>query len=103
MDKRIDRVFVYMMANRPRGVIYTGLSTELLSRALTHKTKLIKSFTNKYNCDLLVYYEIHTDIEQAAQRERLLKKWRRQWKIDLIEQQNPQWYDLFEDLMNKAG
>jgi putative endonuclease len=67
-----------------------------------HRNKIVKGFTEKYNLTQLVYYEIHDDIHAAAHRERLMKKWKREWKIELIEKKNPHWADLHADLKRKA-
>ena len=98
MDKRS---FVYMVTNRPKGVIYTGLTNNLLRRIEEHKAGIIEGFTQDYNAKILVYYEIHEDITEAAKRERRIKDWKRDWKINLIERSNPNWYDLHEDLKKK--
>ncbi len=94
--------FIYILTNKPYGTLYIGLTTNLVKRIDDHKNKVVKGFTAKYNLTNLVYYEIHEDIEKAAQRERLMKKWKRDWKIELIEKANPQWYDLYEDLTKKV-
>lgn len=98
----MEAVFIYMMANMPKGVLYTGPTTNLLKRVEDHKSKVAKGFTEKYNCTTLVYYEMHQSLEAAAQRERLLKKYRRELKERLIEEGNPLWHVLYEDLKKKA-
>lgn len=103
MDRRIDRVFLYILTNKRYGTLYTGLTTDLLRRVEEHRIKVADGFTRKYNLTQLVYYEIHDDIEQAAHRERLMKKWKRQWKIELIEKQNPDWADLYEGVKKKVN
>lgn len=102
MAKRIDRVFIYILTNKRYGTLYIGLTTNLTKRIDEHKKKIVKGFTEKYNLTQLVYYEIHDDINVAAHRERLMKKWKREWKITLIEKQNPHWVDLYADLKRKA-
>ena len=77
--------------------MYIGVTNNLESRTLQHKNKIIKGFTSKYNLDKLVYYETYYDIESAIMREKELKHWNRQWKIELIEKQNPEWQDLSKD------
>lgn len=89
---------VYIVTNKPKGVLYTGISSELAQRVWQHKEKIYKGFTQKYNCSLLVYYEIFDDPENAIKREKRLKHWLRQWKIELIEKANPEWQDLYEDI-----
>jgi putative endonuclease len=90
--------YVYILANKRNGTLYVGISRNVLNRNFQHKTKINKdSFTAKHNIDKLVYYETFTDVYVAISREKQLKKWRRQWKIDLIEKDNPAWKDLFDD------
>ena len=86
---------VYMMASQRNGTIYTGISSELEIRVHQHKTGEYKSFTNRYGVRKLVYYELHENIDQAIEREKQIKKWRRKWKLALIEKHNPKWNDLF--------
>ncbi|MCB1721615.1 MAG: GIY-YIG nuclease family protein [Alphaproteobacteria bacterium] len=88
-------VFVYILANKRYGTLYAGLTTNLMKRIEEHRQGLADGFTKQHGCTQLIYYEIHKDIDQAAHRERLLKKWKRQWKIELIEKSNPNWYDLY--------
>lgn len=93
--------FVYIVTNKRYGTLYTGLTTNLVKRIYEHRNKLADSFSKKHNCTRLVYYEIHHDINEAANKERLLKKWKRDWKIELIENSNPEWVDLYEDISKK--
>lgn len=94
-------LFVYIVTNKRYGTLYTGLTTNLVKRIYEHRNKLADSFSKKPNCIRLVYYEIHHDINEAANKERLLKKWKRDWKIELIENSNPEWVDLYEDISKK--
>ena len=91
---------VYIMANAYNNVLYIGVTSDLFSRITEHKNKIYpKSFTAKYNCNKLVFYEMYSTIEEAIGVEKRLKKWNREWKIQLIEKYNPTWSDLFsEDL-----
>ena len=91
--------FVYMMASKRNGAIYTGVTNNLLNRVWQHKYNIIQGFTSKYNVHKLVYYEQHEDIKPAINREKQIKKWKRQWKLKLIEQLNPYWKDLYEDII----
>ena len=91
MDKQS---YIYIMANRPNGTLYIGVTSDLIRRNLEHKNGLSDGFTKKYSINLLVYYEVFDDIYNALTREKQLKKWKREWKIALIEKQNPQWDDL---------
>ncbi len=87
---------VYLMTNKNNTVIYTGVSSQLEKRVYQHKTKFYKGFTAKYNCDQLVYFEEFNSIKEAIEREKQIKKYRRQKKVDLIEIDNPEWKDLSE-------
>ncbi len=95
--------FVYIMANGPRGVLYIGMTSDLAGRAWEHRERLLKGFTKRYGVDRLVYLEPHDDADIAAQRERAMKRWRRDWKIELVESQNPSWRDLFGDVVRSEG
>jgi putative endonuclease len=87
--------FVYVMNNKPKGVIYVGVTDNLVERIKEHKLKLYpKSFTAKYNCDKLIYFEEFENDQEAMIREKRLKKWKREWKVKLIETMNPGWMDL---------
>jgi len=97
------QTFIYILTNKPYGTLYIGLTTNLVRRVWEHKNKVVKGFSDTYNLMTLVYYEIHDDIHEAARRERLMKKWKRDWKIELIEKSNPQWHDLYEDLKVKVN
>ena len=87
--------FVYILASQKNGTLYIGLTNNLDRRVAEHKSKLFPGFTKKYNVVRLVYFETFTEIEEAIDREKQLKKWKRQWKIELIEKQNPSWQDFF--------
>ena len=92
------RFFVYILANRPRGVLYVGVTSQLPNRLTAHKGKLVPGFTSKYGVVMLVYYEEHTSIVEARAREATLKRWRRQWKFSLVESLNPEWRDLTKQI-----
>ena len=87
--------FVYILASRKNGTLYIGLTNDIEIRMYQHKSKLTPGFAQKYNVDKLVYLETFTEIDNAIYREKQLKRWKRQWKIELIEQHNPSWSDLF--------
>ena len=87
--------YVYILASRTGGTLYIGVTNDLVRRVLEHKSKLIESFTEKYDVVKLVYFEQFDDPENAIKREKRLKKWNRAWKIRLIEQHNPNWEDLY--------
>jgi putative endonuclease len=91
--------YVYMLASKKGGTIYIGVTADLSQRIYDHKQRLEKkSFTAQYGAVRLVWYEEHDDITDAIQREKSLKRWRRQWKIDLIEAMNPEWEELYRGL-----
>jgi putative endonuclease len=93
-----NRFYVYILANRKHGAIYIGVTNDLIRRIYEHKEKLVPGFTKDYGVDKLVYYEIFDDPESAIAREKRLKRWRRNWKIELIERDNPNWDDLYSAL-----
>ena len=82
------------MASRPHGVIYVGVTADLFRRAYEHREGLIEDFTQRYGCKMLVWYEPHQLMFEAIRREKALKRWNRVWKLELIEQTNPDWRDL---------
>ena len=85
------------MTNRRKGILYIGVTRNLLGRVLQHKEQKISGFTTKYNCTKLVYYEEYSLAMDAIKREKNLKKWKRAWKDNLIEKMNPEWKDLAID------
>ena len=91
--------YVYLLASKRYGTLYTGVTSDLAKRIYEHKECLVQGFTKKYNVHQLVYYEVHSDIYEAITREKQIKKWNRQWKINLIEQDNPQWLNLANGLL----
>lgn len=90
--------FVYMMTDKPRGVIYTGVTSDLAGRVREHRDHVHEGFTAKYRVEKLVWFERHPNIVLAIQREKSLKRYRREWKMKLIEGLNPTWTDLFEHI-----
>ena len=92
--------YVYIVSNKPRGTLYIGMTNNLVRRVYEHRDGLIDGFTRKYNLKRLVYFEVFNRVEDAIHREKRLKKWNRQWKIELIEKVNPAWIDLYEQLVN---
>ena len=94
----MNQYYVYILASKRNGTLYIGVTNNLLKRVDEHKSNLIDGFTKKYNVHNLVYYEQYNDISCAITREKQMKKWKRQWKINLIEKFNPDWTDLFKDL-----
>jgi putative endonuclease len=90
--------YVYLLASRKDGALYIGVTNDLIRRTFEHRSKMIKGFTSKYNITRLVWFEIYDDPVSAISREKELKKWRRSWKVALIEQENPNWNDLYETI-----
>jgi len=90
--------WVYIMTNKPRGTLYVGVTSNLARRAWEHREGLVDGFTKQYGLKLLVYAEQHDTIEEAIQREKLIKHWSRAWKVDLIRKANPGWSDLYESI-----
>jgi|SRR5690606_19290214 len=87
--------YVYIMANKPKGVLYIGVTDNIEARVIEHKNKVYRnSFSARYNCDKLVYFEEIESGYRASLREKQMKKWNREWKIKLIEDMNPEWFDL---------
>ena len=91
--------YVYMMANQKNGTIYTGVTSDLVSRVYAHREGLVPGFTIRYGCKRLVWFEAHDDLQEARQRELQIKEWKRAWKIKLIEENNLDWEDLYPTLL----
>jgi len=87
---------VYILASQRNGTLYIGVTSNLIKRVWEHQTNIVEGFTKKYKVHTLIWYEIHETMNSAIQREKTLKKWRRKWKIRLIESFNPDWKDLYE-------
>ena len=85
---------VYILASQPRGTLYIGVTSDLIGRLWQHRNSVIEGFTSRYKVHRLVRYELFGDMEHAILREKQLKRWHRQWKINLIESENPDWHDL---------
>ena len=92
--------FVYIMTNPHKEVLYIGVTNNLYRRVLEHRSKTIEGFTNKYNCTIIVYYEFYEKITDAIRREKQLKNWKREWKLQLIKEKNPELQDLWEEIEN---
>lgn len=90
--------YVYIMASQKHGTLYIGVTNDLKKRVYEHKNDLIDGFTKKYQVHSLVYCEATDDVNAAIIREKQLKRWKRKWKIELIEKENPDWRDRYEDL-----
>ncbi|MBI2360465.1 MAG: GIY-YIG nuclease family protein [Deltaproteobacteria bacterium] len=90
---------VYILASQRNGTLYIGVTSDLRKRMWEHRNNLVEGFTKRYRVHRLVYYEMHGDMVSAITREKQLKKWRRGWKLRLIERQNPQWGDLWDEIL----
>jgi len=91
--------YVYILASKRNGTLYIGVTNNLIKRVYEHKNNLVEGFTKQYEVHQLVYFEQTSDVNSAITREKQLKKWQRQWKIELIEEKNPAWKDLFLGLV----
>jgi putative endonuclease len=91
---------VYILASKRNGTLYTGVTNDLIARVRQHRDGLIAGFTKQYGVKTLVYFEPHVDIIQAIAREKRIKRWRREWKLALIEKDNPNWRDLWLDIID---
>ena len=91
--------YVYMLASQRNGTLYTGMTSDLAKRIWQHKNGDVEGFTKQYNVKTLVYYEIHQSAKSAIVREKQIKKWRRKWKLRLIEKDNPLWNDLYYEII----
>ena len=96
MDRRF---YVYILASRKYGTIYVGVTNDIVRRVYEHREKLVPGFTKEYGVAKLIYYEIYDDPESAIVREKRIKRWKRDWKIELIERDNPNWDDLYPALV----
>ena len=94
---------VYILASRPNGTLYVGVTSNLLKRVGEHQHHVVPGFTQKYHVSLLVWYEMHLTMVSAIQREKNLKRWNRAWKIRLITQANPTWQDLYTILLEDGS
>jgi putative endonuclease len=90
---------IYILASKRNGALYIGVTSDLIRRVWEHKNNIIKGFTEKYQVHTLVHYEFFADMPTAIAREKQLKEWKRYWKIKLIEENNPDWRDLWEDIV----
>jgi len=88
--------YVYILASQRNGTLYTGVTSNLIQRIWRHKQRLVDGFTKKYRVKSLIHYEVHDTAESAITREKQIKKWKREWKLRLIEENNPDWKDLYE-------
>ncbi len=95
----IQQSAVYILASQRNGTLYTGVTSDLIKRIWEHKNDLADGFTKQYRVHNLVWYELHADIISAIEREKNIKEWKRKWKLNLIEKTNPDWQDLYDDIV----
>lgn len=103
MLKTVHQYYLYILTNKKNGTLYIGVTNNLERRIFEHKNKLIEGFSKRYNLTELVYFETHQYVSDAIKREKNMKKWKRQWKINLIEEENPMWTDLAKDWNTENG
>ena len=89
----------YILASKRNGTLYTGVTSDLIQRVWQHEQDLVEGFSKKYRVKKLFYYEVHDNAESAITREKQIKKWRRKWKLRLIEEKNPQWKNLYDEIV----
>jgi len=99
----MNSYYVYIIASKRNGTLYIGVTNDLIRRIAEHKDGHVEGFSKKYNVNQLVYYEETPDVTSAIVREKRLKKWKRAWKLRLIEEGNPNWRDLYQDLVGGTG
>jgi len=90
---------VYILASKRNGTLYVGVTSDLIKRVWEHKNNVVKGFTERYSVHQLVWYELHETMESAIRKEKMLKNWKRTWKLELIERSNPNWQDLYEEVV----
>ncbi len=89
---------VYLLASQRNGTLYIGVTSDIVKRIWEHKNDAVEGFTQRYGVHTLVWYEAHATMESAITREKTIKSWKRKWKLELIEKENPQWIDLYDSL-----
>jgi len=97
--KLLKQPCVYILASKRNGTLYTGVTSDLVKRVWEHKNDLAEGFTKRYSVHTLVWFEVRAEMLEAIAREKAIKSWRRQWKVKLIESVNPEWRDLYPDLL----
>jgi putative endonuclease len=99
IEVTIKEPCVYILASKRNGTLYVGVTSDIGKRVWEHKNDVVDGFTSRYGVHLLVYVEPHDTMEAAMTREKQIKKWRRAWKLELVEERNPQWRDLYEEIL----
>jgi putative endonuclease len=95
----MKQYYVYILSSKKNGTSYLGMTSDLVKRIYEHKQNVVDGFTQKYNIHYLVYYEVYQSVEEAILREKQMKKWNRKWKIRCIEKMNPEWKDLYDEII----
>lgn len=95
----IKQPTVYILASKRNGTLYIGVTSNIVKRIYEHRNNLVEGFTCRYGVHLLVWYELHESIASAIEREKMLKEWKRIWKLELIEKANPNWKDLYDEII----
>ena len=95
----MKKYYIYILASKKNGTLYIGVTNNLIKRTYEHKNNITPGFTQKHNIHKLVYYEVYNEIYDAIEREKCLKRWKREWKIKLIEKSNPDWDDLYNGII----
>lgn len=95
----MKKYYIYILASKRNGTLYIGITSNFVKRIWEHKQKLVKGFTEKYNVTTLVYFEEYDNPTEAIKREKNLKAWKRAWKLELIEKENPNWEDLYSKII----
>ncbi|WP_313317069.1 GIY-YIG nuclease family protein [Stenotrophomonas sp.] len=90
---------VYLLASKKHGTLYIGVTSNLVARTWQHRQHVVDGFSKRYGVDVLVWYEVHETMESAILREKQLKKWNREWKLRLVEDANPEWRDLWDEIV----
>jgi putative endonuclease len=98
-ERTVKQPAVYILASQRNGTLYIGVTSDLVQRIWQHKNDVVEGFTKEYGVHMLVWYELHEDMESAIIREKRLKKWNRAWKLRLIEEMNPDWKDLYDSII----
>jgi putative endonuclease len=94
-----ENYYLYIIASKKNGTLYIGVTNDLVKRIYEHKQNAVNGFTKKYNVHTLVYYKVHRDIEETILKEKQMKKWNRKWKVRIIEEKNPEWKDLYDEII----
>jgi putative endonuclease len=94
----MKKYYVYILCSKRNGTLYTGVTSDLIKRVYEHRNNLVDGFAQRYNVHRLIWFEIHESVESAISREKRIKKWKRDWKLQLIEKHNPLWKDLYESI-----